>query len=140
MSDIAPNTISPQQGGLAGTTVGNVPGAAKTGLGVEDPSLPEPKQDVIGNPEIAAGTKLEPLEKDQLGSASSSTGSTKNAQAILDDLSNSATGQSATEALSNAQATVTSALGSAATAAQGLVNQAYDAVLNATGTADGSKK
>jgi hypothetical protein len=37
-------------------------------------------------------------------------------------------------------ATVTSALGSAATAAQGLANQAYDAVMNATGTAEGSKK
>jgi hypothetical protein len=29
--------------------------------------LPEPKQDVVGDPEIAAGTKLEPLEKDQVG-------------------------------------------------------------------------
>ncbi|KAJ9105630.1 hypothetical protein QFC20_004310 [Naganishia adeliensis] len=132
MSDTAPNTISPQQGGLAGTTVGNVPGAAKTGLGVADPSLPTPKQDVIGDPEIAAGTKLEPLEKDQ--------GSTRDAQTILDDLSNSATGQSATEALSSAQAAVTSALGSATTAAQGLANQAYDAVMNATGTAETSKK
>ncbi|KAJ9096095.1 hypothetical protein QFC19_007321 [Naganishia cerealis] len=142
MSPTAPNTISPQQGGqvlpspaphIAGTSVGNVPGAAKTGLGSDDVGLPEPKQSVIGDPNTAADTKIEPLDKDQVPGVSGGAAGTaaKDAQTILDDLSNSATvtAPSAGQALSSAQASVTSAINTAATTAQGLANQAYEAVL-----------
>ncbi|KAJ9126929.1 hypothetical protein QFC24_001160 [Naganishia onofrii] len=129
----APNTISPQQGGIAGTSVGNVPGAAKTGLGKEDATLPPPTQSVIGDVGVVGDSKIEPLDKDQVPGVSGGAAGTgaKDAQTILDDLSNSATvsAPSAAEALSNAQATVTSAINNASTAAQGLANQAYEAVM-----------
>ncbi|GHJ87488.1 hypothetical protein NliqN6_3890 [Naganishia liquefaciens] len=143
MPSLAPNTISPQQGGIAGTTVGNVPGTANIGLGTgEAPDL-TPKQSVVGDPEVLAGSKIEPLDK-QAGegtfcgrvgrgagdaNAWNAAAPTKDAQKILDQLADSVTSQSPAEALSSAQATVTEALGNAATAAQGLASQAYEAVV-----------
>ena len=48
---------------IAGTTVGNVPGSANIGLGTgEAPDL-TPKQSVVGDPEVLAGSKIEPLDK-----------------------------------------------------------------------------
>lgn len=85
MPSIAPNTISPQQGGyvppfpsplprnlltkprldsIAGTTVGNVPGSANVGLGSgEAPDL-TPTQSVVGDPAVLEGSKIEPLDKE----------------------------------------------------------------------------
>ncbi|KAJ9098740.1 hypothetical protein QFC21_004388 [Naganishia friedmannii] len=129
----APNTISPQQGGIAGTSVGNVPGAAKTGLGNEDATLAPAKQSVIGDVGVLGDSKIESLDKDRVAGVSGGEAGTgaKDAQKILDDLSNSATvtAPSAAEALSNAQATVTSAINTASHTAQDLAQQAYEAIM-----------